>query len=166
MATTAPAAGPIMNTISVADGIQGKGGPPLVAVGQDAQGLAHHAEDGQGQQAADEHQRQEPLVGHVRNDGPDDRFGDDGRDQRRAQADGVHPPPAPRCPDSDADGHHGRCGTGSGVALAQGEDDVQGQQHARRRMRNAGNHAHQQEPPDGPDGQQLPVQSEIHEKGP
>ena len=41
------------------DGVQGEGGAPLLAVGQHAEGLADHAEDGQRQQAADEDQRQQ-----------------------------------------------------------------------------------------------------------
>ena len=64
--------------------------------------------------------------------------------------------------EGDADGHDGGGGAGGGVALAEGPDDVQGQQYAGRGVRHAGDHADQQRPPDRPDGEQLPVESEIH----
>ncbi len=144
------------------DRVQGECGPPLIAVGQDAKGLAHHAEDGQGQQSPDEHQWQQPFVGHVRHDGPDDGFGDDRGNQRPPKAHGVNPAPAPRRADGDADGHDGGRRAGGGISLAQGEDDVQGQQHARCGVRYAGYHSHDQQPPDRPDRQQLIVESEIH----
>ena len=123
------------------DGVEGEGRAALLPGGQDAQGLADHAEDGQGQQAADEDQGQQDLVGHVRHDRPDDGLGDDGRDQRPAQAHGVDPAPAPGRADGDADGHDGGGRAGGGVALAEGQDDVQGQQDAGRRVRYAGDHA-------------------------
>ena len=144
------------------DGVQGEGRAALFPGRQHAQRLPHHAEDGQGQQAADEDQGQQDLVGHVRHDRPDHGLGDDGRNQRLAQPHGVDPASAPGRADGDADRHHGGCRAGGGVALAEGQDDVQGQQDAGRRVRYAGDHPDQQEPPDGPDGQQLPVKREIH----
>ena len=72
------------------DRIQGEGRAPLLPGGQHAQRLADDAEDRQGQQSADEDQRQQQLVGHVRHDGPDDGLGDDGRDEGPAQAHGVN----------------------------------------------------------------------------
>jgi hypothetical protein len=90
-------------------------------------------------------------------------FGNHGRDQRpSAQSHGVHPAAPPWGAHGNADGHDGGCCARGRVALAEGEDDVQGQQDARRRVGNAGDHADRQEPADGPDGQQLPVQAEIH----
>ena len=144
------------------DGVEGEGRPALFPGGQHAQRLPHHAEDRQGQQAPDEDQGQQDLVGHVRHDRPDHGLGDDRRNQRLPQPHGVDPAPAPGRADGDTDRHHGGGRSGGGVALAEGQDDVQGQQDAGRRVRYAGDHADQQEAPDGPDGQQLTVKREIH----
>ena len=54
------------------DGVEGERSPALFPRGKYAEGLAHHTEDRQRQQSADEHQWQQDLVGHVRHDGPDD----------------------------------------------------------------------------------------------
>ncbi|MCY1241456.1 hypothetical protein D9M72_543570 [compost metagenome] len=59
------------------DRVQCEGRPTLLTARQHPQGLAHHAEDGQGEQAADEDQRQQPLVRNMRHHRPDDGLGND-----------------------------------------------------------------------------------------
>ena len=46
--------------------------------------------------------------------------------------------PRQGAPNGNADGHHGGSSPGGGIALVQGEDDVQGQQHAGRGVRECG----------------------------
>jgi len=130
---------------------------------QDAEGLAHHGEDRNTEDATEDGSHQQPGVGQEAGHAEDDRLADDGGHQSTSQPEPVHLPATPRSPGGRTDGEGCRHPSGGRVAPVQRGHHVQRQDQGRTRVREPRQHPEQQQGADVPLRQERTIGGQGHD---